>query len=338
MTLTLGPLISAIAAGNCVVVKPSEVTPASSALIERLLPRYVDSEAVRVIEGDATLTQQLLAAGFDHAIFTGGTEIGKKIMAGAASTLTPVTLELGGKCPVIVTADVDLDIVARRIAWVKLINSGQTCIAPDYVLVQSSVRDAFVDKIVSTISATMTAEGRSAVRVVNTRQFERLEGYLRDTTGKVVLGGKSDAASLTMEPTVIVGPDASDTVMREEIFGPILPIVDFEVADDAIHFVNRGPKPLATYVFTGNAVDRLRLVNEIPAGGTVVNHLAMHYLVPQLPFGGVGASGMGAYHGWWGFEAFSHRRAVLAKRLRPDPQFVYPPYSDRVMRLIRRVF
>jgi aldehyde dehydrogenase (NAD+) len=335
--LSLAPLVAAVAAGNCAVIKPSELAPATSALLARLLPQYVDAEAVRVIEGDAATTQELLAAGFDHVLFTGGTEVGKKIMAAAAPTLTPVTLELGGKSPVIVTADADIDVAARRIAWVKLLNSGQTCIAPDYVLADHRIVADLVDKIVANVRDFRADEVDSGLRIVNQRQFDRLVSLISTTDGKVVTGGRSDSATLRIEPTLIVDPSPTDPVMADEIFGPLLPVLTVESLDQAVQFVNSRPKPLALYVFSSGQVGR-ELIDRIPSGGAVINHVAMHCLVPSLPFGGVGASGMGAYHGRWGFETLSHRRAVLARPARPDPRLVYPPYSQRALSIMRRLF
>ncbi|MEV4241451.1 aldehyde dehydrogenase family protein [Nocardia sp. NPDC049737] len=336
--LTLSPLVAALAAGNCAVLKPSELAPATSALLARLVPEYLDSEAVVVVEGDAPVTQELLAQGFDHVLFTGGDQIGRKIMAAAAATLTPVTLELGGKSPVIVTADADLAIAARRIAWVKCVNSGQTCIAPDYVLADHRIRDRLVDEIVAAIEQFEGEGGAVGRRIVNERQFARLATYLARTRGTIALGGRVTEASLSIEPTVIVDPDPDDAVMQEEIFGPILPVLSYESLDDAISFVNSRPKPLAGYYFTKSAAVGERLVDEIPSGGAVINHVAMHCLVPQLPFGGVGASGMGAYHGRWGFEALSHRKSVLRKTFHPDLQLIYPPYSKRALQILRKIF
>jgi aldehyde dehydrogenase (NAD+) len=336
--LCLAPLVAAVAAGNCAVIKPSELAPATSALLARLLPQYVDSEAIRVVEGDAQTTQDLLAQGFDHALFTGGTEIGKKIMAAAAPSLTPVTLELGGKSPVIVAADADLDVAARRIAWVKLINAGQTCIAPDYVLADRAIADELRGKIVANVREFRSGEDDPSVRIANQRQFDRLVSLISTTGGKVAAGGGFDASSLRIEPTVVVDPPPTDPVMTDEIFGPILPILSIESSDAAVEFVNARPKPLALYVFTSSSQAARSLVDRIPSGGAVINHVAMHCLVPQLPFGGVGASGMGAYHGRWGFEALSHRRAVLFKPAQPDPRLVYPPYSDRALKIMRRLF
>jgi aldehyde dehydrogenase (NAD+) len=335
--LCMSPVVAAIAAGNAVVLKPSELAPATSALMARLVPLYLDTEAVRVVEGAADVTQDLMSQGFDHALFTGGTEIGRKIMAAAAPTLTPVTLELGGKSPVLVLADADLDVTARRIAWTKLLNSGQTCIAPDYILADRSIAKELTDKIVATIAKFRADRKDPSLRIVNERQFDRLVSILSATEGTVVTGGGSDRATLSIEPTVVVDPGPDDSVMADEIFGPILPIITVGSTDEAVAFVNARPKPLALYVFTSSQQKGRDLVDRMPSGGAVINHIAMHCLVPQLPFGGVGASGMGAYHGQWGFEALSHRRAVLSKPAKPDPGLLYPPYTDRAMKILRRL-
>ncbi|TXL56541.1 aldehyde dehydrogenase family protein [Aeromicrobium terrae] len=335
--LALSPLVAAVAAGNCVVVKPSELAPACSALMADLLPKYLDPEAVVVVEGDGATSQNLLALGFDHVLFTGGTEIGRKIMAGAAPTLTPVTLELGGKSPVVIAADADIEVAARRIAWVKLLNSGQTCIAPDYILVEEPVRQKFVDTLLSTLKEFRSEAPDAGLPIVNERQHQRLASYLEATKGTVVAGGEVSAADCTIQPTVIVDPDPDEPAMTDEIFGPILPIIPVSNLDEAVRFINGRPKPLALYGFTKSKATRDRLA-DVPAGGTVFNHIAMHVLVPQLPFGGVGDSGTGAYHGEWGFQTFSHRKAVLAKPSKPDPKFVYPPYTDRALKLMRRLF
>ena len=337
VNLSLGPVVAALAAGNCVVLKPSEVAPRTSALMAELLPAYLDRDAVAVVEGDGAVTQELLALGFDLAFFTGGTEIGRKIMAGAANTLTPVVLELGGKSPVFVTQDADLDVTARRIAWVKLLNSGQTCIAPDYLLVHESVKDDLVAKIRTSL-AEMSAEDTGGRPIVNQRQFDRLRGYLAVTKGTVVAGGDVDDAERTITPAILVDPDLDEPAMTEEIFGPILPVATYSDLDEAIRFVNSRPKPLGLYVFSRNRKVADRIVERIPAGGAVINHCAIHYLLPSLPFGGVGASGMGSYHGEWGFYAFSHRKSVAVKPFRPDLRLVYPPYSERTQKLLRKMF
>jgi aldehyde dehydrogenase (NAD+) len=336
--LTLGPAVGAIAAGNTVVLKPSEIAPASAALMAELVPRYLDNDAIAVVEGDGAVSQELIAQGFDRVFFTGGTEIGRKVYEGAAPHLTPVTLELGGKSPVIVAEDADIDVAAKRIAWIKLLNAGQTCVAPDYVLADVKIRDELVDKIGAAITKFRSQE-KSGLRIVNQRQFGRLTDYLTTTKGKVALGGSSDASTLRLEPTVVVDPDPGEPLMCNEIFGPILPVISVQSLDDAIRFVNSRPKPLSAYLFTKSRAVRERVIREVPAGGMLVNHLAFQVSTARLPFGGVGASGMGAYHGRWGFEEFSHRKSVLTKPTRPDvSSFVYPPYTDRAWKLARRLF
>lgn len=335
--LTLGPAVGAIAAGNVVVLKPSEVAPASSALMAELVPRYLDSDAIAVIEGDGAVSQELIAQGFDKLCFTGGTEIGRKVYEGAAPHLTPVTLELGGKSPVIVAADADIDVAAKRIAWTKLINSGQICIAPDYVLADASIRDRLVDKIAE---AVRSFEGDSDGKpIVNDRHFDRLTAALSATKGTVALGGGSDPSSRKIQPTVVVDPAMDEPLMTDEIFGPILPIVTVQSIDDAIHFVNARPKPLAAYLFTKTKAVREKVVKEVPAGGMVVNQLLFHFATAKLPFGGVGPSGTGAYHGKYGFEEFSHRKTVMTKPTRPDVvQMLYPPYTEKAWKLARKLF
>jgi aldehyde dehydrogenase (NAD+) len=336
--LTLGPAVGAIAAGNTVVLKPSEVCPASSALMAELVPKYLDNDAIAVIEGDGAVSQELISQGFDHVCFTGGTEIGRRVYEGAAKHLTPVTLELGGKSPVIVAADADIDVAAKRIAWTKLINSGQICIAPDYVLADAKIRDELVDKIKAAVT-TFESENPGGKRIVNERHFDRLTASLAATKGDVVIGGGSDASNISMDPAVVVDPDPAEPLMTDEIFGPILPIMTVQSLDDAIGFVNSRPKPLAVYLFTKTKSIRERVIKEVPAGGMVVNHLLFQFSTNKLPFGGVGPSGMGAYHGKFGFEQFSHKKSVMTKPTRPDlAAFIYPPYTEKAFKLARRLF
>ncbi|MGE0220428.1 aldehyde dehydrogenase family protein [Mycolicibacterium sp.] len=336
--LTLGPAVGAIAAGNTAVLKPSEVAPASSALMAELVPRYLDNDAIAVIEGDGSVSQELIAQGFDHMLFTGGTEIGRRVYEAAAPHLTPVTLELGGKSPVIVSADADIDVAAKRIAWTKLVNSGQICIAPDYVLAEAPIRDQLVDKIRDAV-AEFEAGNTAGKRIVNERHFNRLTTALAATKGSVAVGGGSDPAGLNIQPTVVVDPDPAEPLMTDEIFGPILPVVTVQNLDEAIAFVNSRPKPLAAYLFTKARAIRERVIKEVPAGGMLVNHLLFHFSTHKLPFGGVGPSGMGAYHGKYGFETFSHRKTVLTKPTRPDvSSIIYPPYTEKAWKLARKLF
>jgi aldehyde dehydrogenase (NAD+) len=337
--LTLGPAVGAIAAGNTVVLKPSEVAPASSAMMAELVPRYLDNDAIAVIEGDGSVSQELIAQGFDHLLFTGGTEIGRKVYEGAAPHLTPVTLELGGKSPVIVAEDADIDVAAKRIAWTKLINSGQICIAPDYVLADAKIRDQLVDKIKDAVTTFEAKNPSGGKRIVNERHFDRLTASLAATKGEVVLGGGSDPSNISIQATVVVDPDPAEPLMTDEIFGPILPIMTVQSLDDAISFVNSRPKPLAAYLFTKTKSIRERVIKEVSAGGMVINHLLFQFSTNKLPFGGVGPSGMGAYHGKFGFEQFSHKKTVMTKSTRPDVgAFIYPPYTEKAFKLAKRLF
>jgi aldehyde dehydrogenase (NAD+) len=333
--LILAPLVGAVAAGNCAVLKPAEQTPACSALIAELVPQYLDPEAVAVVEGAGETTQTLIDQGFDHCFFTGSPEIGKLVMAGAAKHLTPVTLELGGKSPVIVADDAKISVAAKRIAFAKLLNSGQTCVAPDYVLVDRKIRDTFVAELNSAISA---FSATASLPIVSTRHAGRLADLVDGAGGRTVRGGKVEADAKRGELTVIVDPDADSALMREEIFGPVLPLVTVDSVDDAIAHVQQGPKPLAVYLFSESRENEQRVLDEVSNGGTVINQLVFHLLVPGLPFGGVGNSGTGSYHGKWGYETFSHRKAVLRKATWPDPALNYPPFTKIKEMIMRKVF
>ena len=333
--LALSPLVGALAAGNCAIVKPSEHTPTVSALLADLLPRYLDPDAVAVVEGAAAETQELLAQGLDHAFFTGGPEIGKAVMTAAAAHLTPVTLELGGKSPVIVTASANVRVAARRVAWTKTLNSGQTCVAPDYVLVDKSVRDEFLAELDRALDQFL-AESPPLLPLVHTRHAERIARLLAKSGGRIVRGGRVEERSA--ELTVVADPALNSALMSEEIFGPILPVLTVDSLDAAIAHVRRGPKPLAVYLFSERRHEQRRVLDRISNGGTVINHLMFQVLVTALPFGGVGNSGMGTYHGKWGFETFSHRKSVVRKPSWPDPDILYPPYTAAKEWLLRRVF
>ncbi len=339
--LLVEPVAAAVAAGNCVVAKPSELAPACAAVLARLLPQFLDDEAVVVVEGGVPETTALLEQRFDHIFFTGSTDVGRVVMTAAAKHLTPVTLELGGKSPTIVAGDADLKVAARRIAWGKFLNAGQTCIAPDYVLVESSARDQFVNELTDAITQFYGNDPKSTPdfgRIVNDRHHARLTGLLAGAGGTVACGGTTDADSRYVAPTVIVDPDPASRLMSEEIFGPILPIIEVASLDAAIAFVNERPKPLALYVFSKSAAAADKVLEHTSSGGACINHTVMHVLPDDLPFGGVGASGMGAYHGKAGFDAFSHHRTVVVKPTKPDPSILFPPYTSFKERLVKRVF
>lgn len=336
--LCMNPLMAALAAGNCAVVKPSEVTPHTSALLAHRLPEFVDAQAVKVVEGGIPETTDLLEQRWDHIFYTGNGTVGRIVMSAAAKHLTPVTLELGGKSPCVVMPDADLDVTARRIAWGKWTNAGQTCVAPDYVLVHRDVHQSFVDKLAATVREFWGPDPQQSKdygRVVNARHHKRLMALM--DSGEVVQGGQGDEADRYIAPTILdhVSPDSP--AMRDEIFGPILPVL--EVADfaAAIEFINARPKPLALYLFSEDKAQQRQLVERTSSGGVTMNHAWMHLAVHDLPFGGVGESGMGAYHGKTGFDVFSHHKSVLTKPFAMDPPILYPPYTKLKEAVLRKL-
>ena len=337
--LTLTPLVGALAAGNAVVVKPSEVAPAASAVLAHLLVRHLDPEGVHVVEGAVPETTALLAERFDHIFYTGNGVVGRIVLEAAARHLTPVTLELGGKSPTFVDDGVDLEPTAQRIVWGKFTNAGQTCVAPDYVLATRHTLDALKPLLIKAIRDSYGDEPSGSPdygRIVNTRHLERLSGLI--DPAQVVTGGDSNASTRYLAPTVLDGVSFDDPVMAEEIFGPVLPLVEVSGVDEAIEVINRRDKPLALYVFTSNPDTRRRFVRDTSSGAIGVNIPLAHLAVPELPFGGVGMSGMGAYHGEFSVELFSHAKAVLRQPLRPDSTVVVrPPITSAKRRLIDRL-
>lgn len=336
--LLLSPLVGAIAAGNATVLKPSEVTAHTSAVLARELPKYLDADAVAVVEGGVEETTALLDQRFDHIMYTGNGQVGRIVMEKAARTLTPVTLELGGKSPCIVDRTADLEITARRIAWGKFINAGQTCIAPDYLLVEEVIRDdliAAIEKTVHGFYGDDVKQSPDFARVVNERHHGRLTKLLEGQT--VAFGGRTDPAECYIEPTVLkdVSPDAE--IMKSEIFGPILPVLTVRDVDEAIGFVRSREKPLALYIFTSDATVENKVLEETSSGGACVNGTIMHIGDSRMPFGGVGESGMGAYHGRSSFETFSHRKGVLKRGFRFDLKMMYPPYSGFRTKMVKKM-
>ncbi|WP_330302321.1 MULTISPECIES: aldehyde dehydrogenase family protein [unclassified Streptomyces] len=316
LQLLLTPMLGALAAGNAVVVKPSELAPATSAVVARLLPRYLDADAVAVVEGGIPETTALLAERFDHIFYTGNGTVGRIVMRAAAEHLTPVALELGGKSPAFVDRDADLAVVADRLARGKFLNAGQTCVAPDYVLTDPATALALESEFaqaVETLFGTEPQQSAEFGRIVNERHFDRLSSLL--DSGRTVTGGDSDRATKYIAPTVLADVDPKSPVMQEEIFGPILPIVTVADLDEAIGFINDRDKPLALYVFTESDTTRERIAAETSSGGLGFGLPLAHLTVSDLPFGGVGESGMGSYHGRYSIETFSHRKAVLEKPL-----------------------
>ena len=326
--LTIQPLIGAIAAGNCAVLKPSEQTPHTSKAIAQLINHNFDPSFITAIEGGIETNQALLAEKFDHIFFTGGTAIGKIVMEAAAKHLTPVTLELGGKSPCIVDAESNLEITAKRIIWGKFYNAGQTCVAPDYLLVQKNIKSALIEKLLEFVKifyGDNPQQSPDLARIVNDRQFDRLVNLLDE--GKILIGGNHDRSDRFIAPTLIDCIDPNSKIMSDEIFGPILPILEYDQLSEAIAFVNARPKPLALYFFSNNKQNQQRILREISYGGGCLNDIIMHLGNPELPFGGVGNSGIGSYHGKATFDTFSHRKSILKNSFRFDLKFRYPPYT-----------
>ncbi|MFJ1735227.1 aldehyde dehydrogenase family protein [Streptomyces sp. NPDC088254] len=314
--LLLSPMVGALAAGNAVVAKPSELAPATSAALARLLPAYLDTDAVAVVEGGVPETTALLAERFDHVFYTGNGTVGRVVMRAAAEHLTPVTLELGGKSPVFVDRDTDLTVVADRLARGKFLNAGQTCVAPDYVLTDPETAAALEPALTAAVEALYGKDPQACEeygRIVNERHFDRLTALL--DSGRTVVGGDSDRTAKYIAPTVLADVDPESPVMREEIFGPVLPIVTVSGLDEAIDFINDRDKPLALYVFSESEDTRRRVAAETSSGGLGHGLPLAHLTVSDLPFGGVGESGTGNYHGRYSLETFSHRKAVLDKPL-----------------------
>ncbi|MFF8819433.1 aldehyde dehydrogenase family protein [Leucobacter sp. NPDC015123] len=330
LMLALSPVIGALAAGNSVVIKPSELAPATAELISRVIPDTLDKRAVAVVEGAVPETTALLAERFDHIFYTGNGNVGRIVARAAAENLTPVTLELGGKSPAYVDDSVPLDEAAKRLVWGKFMNVGQTCVAPDYVIGSREVLARLAPLLADAIHelyGSAAQQNPDYGRVVNRAQFDRLVGYLAD--GEAAVGGHYDAEALHIDPTVLTGVSREARVMQEEIFGPILPLVEVSDLDDALAFVTGRDKPLAAYVFSDDSDVRRRWERETSSGALAFGVPVMHLTAPELPFGGVGESGMGAYHGELSFRVFSHEKAVLAKPLRPDTlaATVMPPYT-----------
>ncbi|MFI8709082.1 aldehyde dehydrogenase [Bacillus sp. NPDC077411] len=334
------PLIGAIAAGNCVVLKPSENAPNVSAVINKIISETFDKQYIRVIEGDKETTSLLIHAPFDHIFFTGSVQVGKIVMEAAAKNLVPVTLELGGKGPAIVDETANLDIAAKRIVWGKFINAGQSCIAPDYVIAHKSVKVQLISKmkeVITSFYGSDVSKSNDYGRIVNEGQFDRLISILEQDQNHIIFGGKSSRSHLYIEPTLLEAKSWDDAAMKEEIFGPILPIMEYSDLDEVIHMINNHPKPLALYVFTENKNVEKQVLGRVSFGGGCVNDTMSHMANLHLPFGGVGSAGFGAYHGKHSFDAFTHHKSILKKSSRIDLGLVFPPYRDKI-KILRKIF
>lgn len=340
--LLIAPLIGAIASGNCAVLKPSELAPNTANLIASLIAQNFDPAYIKTVLGDAEVGKELLEHKFDYIFFTGSNAVGKAVMAAAAKNLTPVTLELGGKSPCIVDNDVNLEVAAKRIAWGKFVNAGQTCIAPDYLLVQRTIKSDLLGAIQKNLLEFFGAnpeESPDYCRIINQTQFNRLVELLK--SGKIVNGaiaklGGSLIANLPnpetryIPPTILDDVLPSSPVMQEEIFGPILPVIVYDSLEEAIAFVNQRPKPLALYFFSRNLQHQNQVLQTTSSGGVCINDILLHLTVPELPFGGVGQSGMGRYHGKASFDTFSHQKSVLSKPFWFDLFLRYQPYKNKL--------
>lgn len=329
--LTIAPLIGAIAGGNCAVVKPSAYSPSTSAIINKIISSCFNKEYIAVVEGGREANQQLLHEKFDYIFFTGSVDVGRTVMEKASKNLTPITLELGGKSPCIVDKDVNIDIAARRIVWGKTINSGQTCVAPDYIYVHKDVKDKLLSamkKYIIEFYGEQPCKNPDFPKIVNEKHFKRLIGLIDNE--KTYTGGDFDESNLKISPTILDNVVWEDPVMQEEIFGPILPILTFSELKEVIFAVNSHPKPLALYLFTNDKEVEERIIDNISFGGGCINDTVVHLATSYMPFGGVGESGMGSYHSEWSFDTFTHKKSIMKKSFLIDIKLRYPPYKDKL--------
>lgn len=339
--LSLDPVVGAIAAGNALVLKPSEIAPATSSLLAKLVSEYMDSSSIRVVEGAVTETSALLEQKWDKIFYTGNGRVARIIMAAAAKHLTPVLLELGGKSPVVIDSGINLQVAVRRIIAGKwCCNNGQACISPDYVIITKDYAPKLIDTLKNELEkfyGKNPLESKDLSRIVNSNHFARLTKLLDEdkVSGKIVHGGERDKTNLKIAPTILLDVPRDSLIMSEEIFGPLLPILTVDKIEDSFDIINSGAKPLAAYLFTNDKKLRQQFVATVSAGGLVVNDTTLHLAVHTLPFGGVGESGMGAYHGKFSFDAFSHKKAVLYRSFVGDAAIRYPPYTTDKLRLMK---
>ncbi|MES2417684.1 MAG: aldehyde dehydrogenase family protein [Bacteroidota bacterium] len=345
--LAMSPLISAIAAGNCVSIKPSELSAATSAIISSIIAETFDPKEIACFEGDAQTATWLLSLPFDHIFFTGSTAIGKVVMEAAAKNLSTVTLELGGKSPTIIDEQVNLEKVAEKIAWGKLVNSGQTCIAPDYVFVPKQQLEEFIALYKIAVNKMFFAKTENpdpAIygKMVSQKHFQRLKGLVEEALekgAKIDLGGTFNEVQQTIAPIILSHVPPESKIMEEEIFGPILPLIAYENLDEVIDYINTKSKPLALYIFSRNSANIKKIIKNTSAGGTCVNDVLIHISNPKLPFGGVNGSGMGSSHGFFGFKAFSHERAIVFQSSLNLSKLIYPPYVGKewLLKILKKI-
>jgi aldehyde dehydrogenase (NAD+) len=336
--LLLAPVIASIAAGNTCIIKPPEETPYISNLIAKIIPQYFKSEILAVVTGEGKIVVPELMQNnrFDHVFFTGSVPVGRIIAKMAAEELVPVTLELGGKSPAIIDEKTNLTVASRRIAFGKLINSGQTCVAPDYLLVHENIKDVFIDELKATIIqfyGISPTESKDLTQIVNQKRYDKLKTYLKE--GKIIFGGAFDDEKRKIEPTIIVDVSEADSLFHEEIFGPILPVFTYKSNDEAVNFIQKNPDPLAFYLFTSSKKTEKYFLDRVRFGGGSVNNTIVHLANPELPFGGIGNSGNGSYHGKSGFMAFSNEKSILKSGTWFDLRKKYPPFDKNSMKMIR---
>ncbi|MBQ0787968.1 MAG: aldehyde dehydrogenase family protein [Oceanihabitans sp.] len=340
LNLTFGPLVSAIAAGNTVIIKPSEMTPNISKVMAEMVADLFDENEIALIEGEVEVSQELLKLPFNHIFFTGSPQVGKIVMQAASKHLTSVTLELGGKSPTIIDETANLKAAAKKIAWGKFLNSGQTCIAPDYLLVKDAVKDAFVSELREQLKIFYTADASasdSLSRVVNAKHYERLVAHLEDAKSKnatIEIGGKTASEDNFMEPTVISNLPETASLLQDEIFGPILPIKTYKTLEEAIAYINSKEKPLALYVYSKSKKNTNTVIKNTRAGSTAINNNVLQYTNHNLPFGGSNNSGIGKAHGIFGFQEFSNMRSVLKQHTIGSIEFLFPPYTNFKQKLV----
>ena len=337
--LLMTPLAGAIAAGNCVMLKASEFAPATSAIMKQLIEETFEKDFVQIVEGDgATVIPEMMNNfTFDHVFYTGSSTVGKIIYKMAAERLVPVTLELGGKSPCVVESDADIKVAAKRIAFAKFSNAGQMCVAPDYVLVHESIKEKLITEFKKAIASFFGGDAETSYeygRIINEKQFDRLTGYLQQ--GRIVSGGKTDKSKLYIEPTILENVSLDSAIMKDEIFGPILPVISFDKVEDAKSIIARNPNPLAFYVFTSDKAKEKDWLTSVPFGGGCINNTALHLTNQDLPFGGRGFSGSGQYHGKYSFDTFSHKKSIMKTPTWFDPAIKYPPFKGK-MKLFKMV-
>lgn len=336
--LIMAPLIGAISAGNCILLKPSELAVETEKIIVDIIKNTFNDEYISVVTGGGEESKALLKEKFDYIFYTGGINVGKIVMKAAAENLTPITLELGGKSPCIVDKDADIGLAARRIAWGKFLNAGQTCVAPDYLIVHKNIKEEFISlikKYIIKFFGENSFESEDYPRIINEKHFKRLEAHLEE--GKIVFGGKRDINNLYIEPTIIEGINFKNRIMQEEIFGPILPIIEFEYINEVIDMVKNNSKPLALYYFSEDREKQRFVIENIQFGGGCINDTIMHLATSTLPFGGVGNSGIGSYHGIASFETFSRKKSILKKSNLIDIKIRYAPFKGK-LELARKIF